>query len=119
MAEGGLKPRAIAAPTAGDVESEDEAAVAAPPTLEDGPPPIIDEAAEVAFLADARERGEVVPRKSAAEVEEETTAKKPLPPLDQLVNQIPAEVREVLEDLFRARFVSVKRFPKKALKSDK
>ncbi len=118
-AEGGLKHRAASEPSASETEAEDEAAVATPPTIEDGPPPSIDDAAESAFLADARERGEVVTRKSAAEAEEETTAKKPLPPLDQLINQIPGDVREVLEDLFRARFVSVKRFPKKALKSDK
>jgi hypothetical protein len=39
-----------------------------------------------------------------------------LPPLDELVKRIPPEVRETLEDLFRARFVTVKRVPKKALK---
>jgi hypothetical protein len=39
-----------------------------------------------------------------------------LPALDDLVQRIPLEVRDVLEDLFRARFVTVKRVPKKALK---
>lgn len=75
-----------------------------------------DEAAEASFLSDARERGEVVVAKKAEEVAEETTAK-PLPALDSLVERIPAEVRDVLEDLFRAKFVSVKRVPKKALKA--
>jgi len=41
---------------------------------------------------------------------------KPLPALVDLVNRIPPEVREALEDLFRARFVTVKRVPAKALK---
>lgn len=39
-----------------------------------------------------------------------------LPPLNDLVQRIPAEVREALEDLFRAKFVAVKRVPKQALK---
>jgi hypothetical protein len=40
-----------------------------------------------------------------------------LPKLDELVERIPAGVREAMEDLFRARFVAVKRVPRKALKS--
>jgi hypothetical protein len=44
-------------------------------------------------------------------------APKALPPLDELVKRIPAEVRDTLEELFRARFVTVKRLPKKALKA--
>jgi hypothetical protein len=76
-----------------------------------------DEAAESSFLSDARERGEpVVVAKANVESAEETDAK-PLPPLNELVERIPAEVREALDDLFRARFVTVKRVPKRALKS--
>jgi len=76
-----------------------------------------DESAEAAFLADARERGEpVVATKTADEVPEENDSKA-LPPLHELVERIPAEVRETLEELFRARFVNVKRMPKKALKT--
>jgi hypothetical protein len=76
-----------------------------------------DESAESAFLAEARERGEpVVVAKAKEDVADETDSKA-LPPLNDLVQRIPAEVREVLEDLFRARFVSVKRIPKKALKT--
>lgn len=41
---------------------------------------------------------------------------KALPPLDELVKRIPPAVRESLEDLFRARFVTVKRVPARALK---
>ncbi len=47
-----------------------------------------------------------------AEVEE-TPVK--LPPLDDLVQRIPPEVRELMDELFRAKFVRVQRVPKKAL----
>ncbi len=40
-----------------------------------------------------------------------------LPPMEDLVQRIPAPARELLEELFRARFVTVKRIPKVALKS--
>lgn len=40
-----------------------------------------------------------------------------LPPMEDLVKRIPAPAREVLEELFRARFVTVKRIPQSALKS--
>lgn len=36
----------------------------------------------------------------------------PLPELDTLVARLPAEVRGALDELFRARFVSVKKLPK-------
>jgi len=39
-----------------------------------------------------------------------------LPPMEDLVNRIPAPARELIEELFRARFVTVKRMPKAALK---
>jgi hypothetical protein len=73
-----------------------------------------DDSAEAAFLADARERGEVVVAARPAESAEENEST-PLPSLDDLVQRIPPEVREALEDLFRARFVTVKRVPKKVL----
>jgi hypothetical protein len=76
-----------------------------------------DEAAESAFLAEARDRGEVTkPRAESAVDAVDEIDSKPLPALDDLVAKIPADVREALEDLFRARFVAVKRVPKKALK---
>lgn len=88
------------------------------PGLEEVPAADIDDAAESAFLAEARERGEVVAPAKPAEVESiEDSSPQTLPPLNDLVNRIPPEVRETLEDLFRARFTVVKRFPKKALKS--
>lgn len=89
---------------------------AATPPADDGPP-IYDEAAESAFRAEARERGETVTASRAVAETVEETEKGALPPLDELVKKIPAEVRETLEDLFRAKFVKVQRVPKKALKS--
>lgn len=76
-----------------------------------------DDAAEAAFLGEARERGEVVaPAKAKEDIPDETDAKA-LPTLDALVQRIPPEIRETLEDLFRAKFVRVQRVPKKALKA--
>jgi hypothetical protein len=85
---------------------------------EDGGAPAFDQMAESAYLAEARARGEVAAAAATkAVVEAEESSSLPLPRLDELVERIPAEVRETLEDLFRARFVTVKRFPRKALKS--
>ncbi len=74
------------------------------------------EAEEAAFLSEASERGEkVVPVSREREEEIEDDAKA-LPKLDELVNRIPAETRELLDELFRARFVAVRRVKKKDLK---
>ncbi len=74
-----------------------------------------DETGESSFLAEAVERGEaVVPAKVRQEAADETDAL-PLPALEVLVERIPPEVREALDDLFRARFVRVTRVPRKAL----
>ena len=43
-------------------------------------------------------------------------ASAPLPPMEDLVKRIPAPAREAMEELFRARFVTVKRIPAAALK---
>ncbi len=75
-----------------------------------------DDSVESAFRAEARERGEpMVAPVAEHDVTEpmETTA---LPALNDLVGRLPAEVRDVLDDLFRAKFVAVKRVPKKSLK---
>lgn len=74
-----------------------------------------DDAAESAFRAEARERGESVPSPSASEVPE-VVDPKTLPSLDSLVQRIPGPVRDSLEDLFRARFVKVDRIAAKVLK---
>lgn len=49
--------------------------------------------------------------------EPEPDAGKPLPPMDDLVAKIPAPNRALLEELFRARFVTVKRVPASALRN--
>ena len=81
-----------------------------------------DEAVEVAMLAEQRERdGEpparpARPEKPAAEPAEDDAAV-PLPKLEALIERIPPEVRETLDELFRARFTSVQRVPRQALKT--
>jgi hypothetical protein len=77
-----------------------------------------DEAAEASFMAEARERGEPVASVSLpAAVKEAVDETDPghLPSLEELVQRIPAEVREALDDLFRAKFTTVRRLPKKSL----
>lgn len=78
-----------------------------------------DEAAESAFLSDRRTNPELVlaaPRAAQAPEAEIPDINLPLPSLETLVDKIPPETREVLEDLFRVRFVSVKRVRPAALK---
>jgi len=69
---------------------------------------------EAVFLAQEREAG-VVPGLpvQAGDSEDE---KGDLPPMENLVKRIPGPARELMEELFRARFVTVKRVPKSALK---
>ena len=75
-----------------------------------------DATAEADFLASAQLSGEPVkpPVAVTAAVEIDATA---LPSLDEMVPRISAEVRELLDDLFRAKFVAVRRIPKQALES--
>ncbi len=87
------------------------------PLIEGMAPLWPDESAESSFLAESRDRGEPVPVAKPAEDRADQADTKPLPALDELVGRIPLEVRESLEDLFRARFVTVKRLPRKALKT--
>jgi len=75
-----------------------------------------DEVGESALLAEARERGETVAAKPAASHEEAEAETGPLPTLDEMVQRIPAEVRDVLEDLYRAKFTAVRRVSAKFLK---
>jgi hypothetical protein len=69
---------------------------------------------EAAFLAQEREMGIVTPALMHEEMPPEE--KGDLPPMEDLVKRIPAPAREALEELFRARFVTVKRVPQSALK---
>lgn len=69
-------------------------------------------------MAEQREQGYSSPapaRPTAAT--EDTSDKKPLPPLDDLVNRIPPATRQLMDDLFRAKFITVKRVPASALKN--
>lgn len=71
---------------------------------------------EAAFLAVEGTDGEAYSLPSKAESAEPEAGDASLPPMEDLVKRIPAPVRETLEELFRARFVTVKRFPQSALK---
>lgn len=82
-----------------------------------------DETAEAAFIAEARERGEPIaaaPVRVAAKEEsgEKDGESKNLPSLESLVDRLSPEVRETLDDLFRAKFTAVRRVPKKAFKAE-
>jgi hypothetical protein len=78
------------------------------------------EAEEVAFLAESRGQNaaaSVAVQVQKPESEDADENSKPLPKLDELVNRIPADARELLEDLFRAKFTTVRRVKKRDLKS--
>ena len=105
-------PASLAAPVA----PAEETGEAVAPALENGANVWPDESAEGAFLSEARERGEPVMAAVAVEAVEETDTKS-LPPLDELVKRLSPEVRETLDELFRAKFIAVRRIPKKALKT--
>jgi|GEM_PF-2845532 len=82
-----------------------------------------DEASEASFLSEQGNGGGApasrpafTPKKSSEESTPASEAPAKLPPLQSLVDRVPAATREVLEDLFRARFVSVKQIQKDALK---
>jgi phosphoglycolate phosphatase-like HAD superfamily hydrolase len=110
--------RAAAAAAPAEDAAEAVAATAARP-VENGANVWPDENAEAAFIADARQRGEpvvaaVATREAAEEKEDD---KKALPPLADLMKRLAPEVRETLDDLFRAKFTGVRRVPKQCLKT--
>jgi len=96
------------------VLSEERAAESA---LEDGAPvgPSADE--EAAFLAENPAEAAAIRTARAAPAEAEKEPAGGLPPLEDLVKRIPMPARDLMEELFRARFVTVKRIPGAALKS--
>lgn len=80
-------------------------------------PPDFVESAESEFLAESRARGEpVTVTKPVATAAAEEADPKSLPQLDDLVKRIPPEVRTILEELFRAKFLTVRRLPKSVFK---
>ena len=73
---------------------------------------------EAAFLVEPHAMEPAVSvQPSAASAESDPDSAQSLPPLEDLVQRIPAPTRELMEELFRARFVTVRRIPKSALKS--
>jgi len=88
--------------------------------VDDGAPVGPADGEEASFIAEQREQGFSAPTPAAnraAAAEAEPDAKAPLPPLDDLVNRIPASTRELMDELFRAKFITVKRVPRSALKN--
>ena len=92
---------------------------AAPPVVENGANVWPDENAEAAFVADARQRGESFKATAATEraAEDQEDQRRAMPSLTDLVNRLPSEVRETLDDLFRVKFTTVRRVPKSVLKT--
>jgi hypothetical protein len=100
---------------AGEPDEAVVAAAAAEPAAE--APPWPGEADEASFLAESQLRGETVPPvPPVPPAAEETESAGPLPPLEELVARVPAEIREALDDLFRAKFTRVVRVAPAALK---
>jgi hypothetical protein len=75
-----------------------------------------DESTEASFLGEQREQGNPTAPATVSAAPTEEVDRTPLPPLDDLIKRIPAETRAVMDELFRAKFVSVRRIPKTALK---
>lgn len=77
-----------------------------------------DETEETAFLAEQRRSAPngTPPVRSAPGPKEDESAVA-LPPLDDLVLRVPAPTRELIDQLFRARFITVKRIPATAFKT--
>lgn len=86
--------------------------------FDEGAPIGPSEGEESAFLVEQREQGLSAPAASPARTAKaDPEEKTPLPPLDDLVNRIPQATRDLLDELFRAKFVTVKRVPSSALKN--
>ena len=73
------------------------------------------EAEESAFLAEQRLAGPLpVAVPAPVEAAERDV---PLPPMDDLIRRIPVATRELVDQLFRAKFITVKRIPASAFKT--
>ncbi|PTY05906.1 hypothetical protein DB347_16345 [Opitutaceae bacterium EW11] len=101
-------------------EEQEEAVTASQtaPAATDEPAPWPDDAAESAFLLEQREAdnpagGSSTPKADGADSADDAT---PLPPMQELIDRIPPQARETLEDLFRAKFIAVRRASPDALK---
>ena len=96
----------------GKANEEDEAPTSA---IADEAPAGPSSEEEAASLAQEREMGIETP--ALMHTESPPEEKGDLPPMEDLVKRIPGSTRDLVEELFRARFVTVKRMPKSALKS--
>ena len=99
-------------------DATEAVAPTAPAVVENGANVWPDENAEAAFIADARQRGEPVKAAVATvqAAEEKDDLRRSTPPLAELVDRLSPAVREVLDDLFRVKFTTVRRVPKSVLK---
>jgi hypothetical protein len=107
----------VATPSANDAVAESQ---------EDGEPAVISSAVseEAPEGGSADSEGFVWPEGTAPHTESESgatseaaTAETPLPKLDELTKRIPPAILETLDELFRARFVAVRRVSAKTLKT--
>ncbi len=82
----------------------------------DWPPPEV-EAAMSAEAADRDGGNRAAPTSRRAREAAETLDGGPLPSLDQMVAMVPPELREQLDELFRAKFTAVRRVPAAVFKA--
>jgi hypothetical protein len=73
------------------------------------------EAEETAFLAEQQLSNP--PKVAAISLSEAEESNLPLPPMDELIQRIPASTRELMDQLFRAKFITVKRLPVSVFKT--
>ncbi len=99
-----------------DIPEEAAVAAVAAPSGDTDEPSMPGEDTERAMLAELRERGEAPVRTKPVSAESDEKPVR-LPPLDELVKRIPPNVRETLDELFRARFTGVRKVPADALKT--
>jgi hypothetical protein len=101
--------------------ADDDAREGVPTLAEPTEPRWPDDSAESAMLTEVRAR-DTAPaaagsgHSTASSPTAVVTDQKKLPPLDPLVARLPADVRTVLDELFRAKFTAVRRVPENALR---
>lgn len=84
--------------------------------------PWIDEEREAAMKAameveEAQRHATAAPNRRKEEVRD-TLDGGPLPELEEMIAKVPAELKEAMDELFRAKFQSVKRVPQAVLNSE-
>ena len=72
------------------------------------------EAEESGFLAEQQTDTPKTTVPASAETDERAIV---LPPMDELIQRIPVATRELMDQLFRAKFITVKRLPIAAFKT--